>query len=117
MNDQEIQRIRECELGLRIMRLQAEVARLNEENTAICQHVMGRDECEDLPGIVDKVLKERMESQAEVEKLQSEEYNRSTGRARGHYHLHSRLACTLKGVTHENVHAARSPIDPHARLH
>jgi len=32
MNDKEIQRIRECELGLRIMRLQAEVARLKEEN-------------------------------------------------------------------------------------
>ena len=31
MNDKEIQRIRECELGLRIMRLQAEVAELREE--------------------------------------------------------------------------------------
>jgi len=37
MNDKEIQRIRECELGLRIMRLQAEVAELREEPISLSE--------------------------------------------------------------------------------
>ncbi|GAF73201.1 unnamed protein product, partial [marine sediment metagenome] len=54
--------------------LKAEVKRLQEERRQVCQHLVGRDDCEDVPGVVAAVLHERMEAQrkaVEVKELQA----------------------------------------------
>ena len=46
------------------------LAQLEKERQQICQHLVGRDDCEDLVDVVAKVLAERMramEAMAEVE--------------------------------------------------
>ncbi len=43
-----------------------ELLNLNTGRTEICQLLVGRDDCKDLPGVVAAVLKERMEAQKAV---------------------------------------------------
>ncbi len=52
----------------RIDQMHAEIKRLQQERRQICQHLVGRDDCKDVPGVVAEVLRERAEAQQKAAK-------------------------------------------------